>query len=61
MSQIVLTDEIARHAKTQALLEAMEERQVTVDGNTYPLEAVPGDRSAGPIEYEVPFPAGSAA
>ena len=39
MSQIVLADEINRTSpKTQsALLEAMEERQVTVDGVTYPL------------------------
>ncbi len=36
---LVLGDEINRaSSKTQsALLEAMEERQVTVDGNTYPL------------------------
>lgn len=40
MSNIVLADEINRaSAKTQsALLEAMEERQVTVDGNTYRLD-----------------------
>ena len=40
MSQIVLADEINRTSpKTQsALLEAMEERQITVDGRTYPLE-----------------------
>lgn len=39
MHQIVLADEINRAApKTQAsLLEAMEERQVSVDGNTYEL------------------------
>lgn len=38
-SQLVLADEINRATpKTQsALLEAMEERQVTVDGNTHPL------------------------
>ena len=37
---LLLGDEINRaSSKTQsALLEAMEERQVTVDGNTYPLE-----------------------
>ena len=37
---LVLADEINRaSSRTQsALLEAMEERQVTVDGNTYPLE-----------------------
>ena len=40
MSNLVLADEINRaSAKTQsALLEAMEERQVTVDGVTHPLE-----------------------
>ena len=40
MHNIVLADEINRTSpKTQAsLLEAMEERQVTVDGKTYPLE-----------------------
>lgn len=39
MNDIVLADEINRTSpKTQAsLLEAMEERQVTVDGKTYPL------------------------
>ena len=37
MAQIVLADEINRATpKTQsALLEAMEERQITVDGITY--------------------------
>lgn len=40
-ANILLGDEINRaSSKTQsALLEAMEERQVTVDGNTYPLAA----------------------
>lgn len=40
MNHIILADEINRTSpKTQAsLLEAMEERQVTVDGITYPLE-----------------------
>jgi MoxR-like ATPase len=40
MSNIVLADEINRaSAKTQsAMLEIMEERQVTVDGQTYPLK-----------------------
>ena len=59
MSQIVLTDEINRATpKTQsALLEAMEERQVTVDGHTYPLD-VPFMVLAtqNPIEYEGTFP-----
>lgn len=40
-SNIILIDEINRApAKTQsALFEAMEERQITVDGKTYPLAA----------------------
>lgn len=39
MHQVVLADEINRTGpKTQAsLLEAMQERQVTIDGETYPL------------------------
>ena len=39
-SQLVLADEINRATpRTQSsLLEAMEERQITVDGTTYPLE-----------------------
>ena len=59
MAQIVLTDEINRATpKTQsALLEAMEERQVTVDGVTYPM-ARPFLVLAtqNPIEYEGTFP-----
>jgi MoxR-like ATPase len=59
MAQIVLTDEINRATpKTQsALLEAMEERQVTVDGTTYPM-ARPFLILAtqNPIEYEGTFP-----
>jgi len=58
-AQIVLTDEINRATpKTQsALLEAMEERQVTVDGTTYGL-ARPFLVLAtqNPIEYEGTFP-----
>lgn len=40
-TQVLLADEINRAApRTQsALLECMEEHQVTVDGNTYPLSA----------------------
>jgi len=40
-ANIVLTDEINRApAKTQAaLFEAMEERQISIDGNTYKLDA----------------------
>ena len=59
MAQIVLADEINRATpKTQAaLLEAMEERQVTVDGVTYPMD----DpflilATQNPIEYEGTFP-----
>ena len=59
MAQIVLTDEINRATpKTQsALLECMEERQVTVDGTTYPM-ALPFLVLAtqNPIEYEGTFP-----
>ena len=41
MNHIILADEINRTSpKTQAsLLEAMEEKQVTVDGITYPIES----------------------
>jgi MoxR-like ATPase len=59
MAQIVLADEINRATpKTQAaLLEAMEERQATVDGVTYPM-ARPFLVLAtqNPIEYEGTFP-----
>jgi MoxR-like ATPase len=59
MAQIVLADEINRATpKTQSsLLEAMEERQVTVDGTTYQL-ARPFLVMAtqNPIEYEGTFP-----
>lgn len=59
MAQIVLTDEINRATpKTQAaLLEAMEERQITVDGVTYRM-ARPFMVMAtqNPIEYEGTFP-----
>ena len=58
-AQIVLVDEINRATpKTQsALLEAMEERQVTVDGQTYPLEPpFMVLATQNPIEYEGTFP-----
>ena len=58
-AQIVLTDEINRATpKTQAaLLEAMEERQVTVDGATYGLkEPFLVMATQNPIEYEGTFP-----
>jgi MoxR-like ATPase len=59
MSQIVLTDEINRATpKTQAaLLEAMEERQITVDGHTYALDdPFLVIATQNPIEYEGTFP-----
>ena len=58
-AQIVLVDEINRATpKTQsALLEAMEERQVTVDGRTYSLdEPFMVLATQNPIEYEGTFP-----
>lgn len=58
-AQIVLVDEINRATpKTQsALLEAMEEKQVTVDGTTYPLEKpFMVLATQNPIEYEGTFP-----
>ncbi len=58
-AQIVLVDEINRATpKTQsALLEAMEERQVTVDGYTYPLgPPFMVLATQNPIEYEGTFP-----
>jgi len=59
MAQIVLTDEINRATpKTQSsLLEAMEERQVTVDGVTYPMKRpFLVLATQNPIEYEGTFP-----
>lgn len=59
MAQIVLTDEINRATpKTQsALLEVMEEKQVTVDGVTYPMEEpFLVMATQNPIEYEGTFP-----
>jgi len=58
-AQIVLVDEINRATpKTQsALLEAMEERQVTVDGETFPLgPPFMVLATQNPIEYEGTFP-----
>ena len=58
-AQIVLVDEINRATpKTQsALLEAMEEKQVTVDGTTYHLESpFMVLATQNPIEYEGTFP-----
>jgi len=59
IAQIVLTDEINRATpKTQsALLECMEERQVTVDGVTYPMpRPFLVMATQNPIEYEGTFP-----
>ncbi len=59
IAQIVLADEINRATpKTQAaLLEAMEERQVTVDGRTTRLpEPFLVLATQNPIEYEGTFP-----
>ena len=59
MAQIVLTDEINRATpKTQsALLEAMEERQVTVDGVSHKLpQPFMVMATQNPIEYEGTFP-----
>lgn len=58
-TQILLADEINRApAKTQsALLEAMEERQVTIDGTGYPLaDPFMVLATQNPIEYEGTYP-----
>lgn len=59
VAEVVLADEINRATpKTQsALLEAMEERQVTVDGESHLLpEAFIVFATQNPIEYEGTFP-----
>jgi MoxR-like ATPase len=59
IAQVVLADEINRATpKTQsALLEAMDERQITVDGVSYPLpEPFLVFATQNPIEYEGTFP-----
>ncbi|HCR70133.1 MAG TPA: AAA family ATPase [Anaerolineae bacterium] len=59
VGQIILADEINRATpKTQAaLLEAMEERQITVDGITHPLpKPFMVLATQNPIEYEGTFP-----
>ncbi len=58
-TDLLLADEINRApAKTQAaLLEAMQERQVTVDGETRPLPAgFTVFASQNPVEYEGTYP-----
>src|ERR1044072_1397366 len=62
MGQIILADEVNRATpKTQAaLLEAMEEHQVTVDGVTHPLPSpFMVMATQNPIDYEgtLPLPA----
>ncbi|MBK9926394.1 MAG: MoxR family ATPase [Anaerolineales bacterium] len=59
MGQIILADEVNRATpKTQAaLLEAMEENQMTVDGITHPLpQPFMVLATQNPIEYEGTFP-----
>ena len=59
VAQLVLADEINRATpKTQAaLLEAMEEAQITVDGHTHPLpDPFIVLATENPIEYEGTFP-----
>ena len=59
MAELVLADEVNRATpKTQsALLEAMEENQVTVDGVTHPLpQPFMVMATQNPIEYEGTFP-----
>src|ERR1700704_4264117 len=58
-TDILLADEINRTPpKTQAaLLEAMEERQVTIDGDAYPLPVIfTVLATENPIEYEGTYP-----
>jgi MoxR-like ATPase len=58
-AQVVLGDEINRASpKTQAaLLESMEERQVTLDGHSYPLERpFMVIATQNPIEHEGTYP-----
>jgi len=59
MSQLILADEINRSSpKTQSsLLEVMEESQITVDGNTYPLpQPFMVLATQNPVEYLGTFP-----
>jgi MoxR-like ATPase len=58
-AQVLLADEINRASpKTQAaLLEAMEERQVTIDGDTHPLpKPFMVMATQNPVEYSGTFP-----
>lgn len=59
MTNILLADEINRTSpKTQsALLESMEERSVTIDGTTYPLDKpFMVMATQNPVEYEGTYP-----
>ena len=56
---MLLVDEVNRASpKTQsALLEAMQETQVTVDGETYPLDRpFLAIATQNPVEYEGTYP-----
>src|SRR5687768_7636812 len=58
-TDLLLVDEINRMPpRTQAaLLEAMEERQVTIDGTTYPLSAAfAAFATQNPVEFEGTYP-----
>jgi MoxR-like ATPase len=58
-TDLLLVDEINRMPpRTQAaLLEAMEERQVTIDGKTYPLPpAFAAFATQNPVEFEGTYP-----
>jgi MoxR-like ATPase len=58
-SNLILADEVNRTSpRTQsALLEVMEEKQVTIDGQTYPMEEpFCVVATENPIEYEGTFP-----
>jgi MoxR-like ATPase len=58
-AQLLLVDEVNRASpKTQAaLLECMQERQVTIDGVTYPLEPpFMVMATQNPVEYEGTYP-----
>jgi MoxR-like ATPase len=57
-TNLLLADEsTARHPRPRALLESMEERQVTFDGRTYPLpDPFLVIATQNPIEYEGTYP-----
>ena len=57
-TNLLLADEINRTPKTQsALLESMEERQVSIDGNPHPLPSpFMVAATQNPVEYEGTYP-----